>query len=367
MEQLSQHQRTVADATFANKLNVIHHAYVDIAGDLIAGALLGQILYWFGTGKDGRSRARIVKDGFYWIAKTRADWWDEIRITPKQYDRASKILKERGFIEVKTFKFNGNPTTHIRIVPEAINAAVDAWKREQVSSLLPDGEKPAAAGFNPLGNNGITEGESPLLPDGEQRNYLIGNNVIPETGISLTEITPETKKENTAKNTHTLTASPSAGENASLVNHQAVKDQIEKDFEECWREYPKKEGKQKARRAFEKAVRGMGARKPNGEPYTAAEILAETILYRQFMEKRLAHDEVEYRYIPSGGSWFEREGWVDEIPSISSSFDDMLDGMTYNKNMSDLRRFASMLDKAPDEQRPTIWERMRAIRAALPY
>ena len=143
--------------------------------------------------------------------------------------------------------------------------------------------------------------------------------------------------------------------------------EIAKDFEACWKEYPKKEGKQKARRAFEKAIRGIGTRKPNGEPYTAAEILAETILYRQYIEKRLDHDEIEYRYIPSGGSWFEREGWTDETPSISSSFEDMLDGMTYNKNMGDLRRYATMLGKAPAEEKPTIWQRIQQIRAALPY
>ena len=101
---LTEQQRTAAEAAFTSKLNVVHHAYVDIAGDLVAGALLGQILYWFGPGKEGKTRARIVKDGRYWIAKARADWWDEIRITPKQYDRAAKILKDKGLIEIKTFK-----------------------------------------------------------------------------------------------------------------------------------------------------------------------------------------------------------------------------------------------------------------------
>lgn len=367
MNQLTQHQRTIADATFANKLNVLYHAYVDIAGDLIAGALLGQILYWFGTGKDGKSRARIVKDGHFWIAKTRADWWDEIRISPKQYDRAAKILKDKGFIEVKTFKFYGNPTTHIRIIPAVINAAIEKWKIEQVSSLLPDGEQPTATGFDSTGNVVISETGTTELPEGEEWNNPSVNKVIPESGISLTEITPETEKENTTENTHTLTASPSASENASLIAHKATMEQIEKDFEECWNEYPKKEGKQKARRAFEKAVRGIGTRKPDGEPYTASEILAETILFRQYIEKRLDHGEIEYRYIPSGGAWFEREGWTDDIPSISSSFDDMLDGMTYNKNAGDLRRFARMIAKATDEQRPTLWAKIREIRAALPY
>lgn len=367
MKQLSQQQRTLADAALANKLNVIYHAYVDIAGDLIAGALLGQILYWFGAGKDGKSRARIVKDGFLWIAKTRADWWDEIRISPKQYDRAAKILKDKGFIEIKTFKFAGNPTTHIRIVPEAINAAIDAWKYDQVKTILPDGEKPAAPGFSPLGNNGIPETENPLLTDGEQRYNPMGNNELPETGISLTETTAETKKENTAENTHTLAAAPPESANAALAIHQATMDQIEKDFEETWKEYPKKEGKQKARRAFEKAVRGIGTRKPSGEPYTAAEILAEAILYRQYIEKRLESGDLEYRYIPTGGAWFEREGWIDVTPSISSSFDDLFEGIDYNRNAAALRRCASMIDKAPAEERPSLWDRLRQIREALPY
>jgi hypothetical protein len=244
---------------------------------------------------------------------------------------------------------------------------MDAWKHEQVKTILPDGEEPAAPGFNPLGNNELAETENPILPEGEQWNNQQGNNELPENGISLTEITPEIKKENTARNTHTLAASPSAGGNAALAVHQATMDQIEKDFEACWQEYPKKEGKQKARRAFEKAVRGIGTRKPNGEPYTAAEILAETILYRQYIEKRLEHGEIEHRYIPTGGAWFEREGWADEVPSISSSFDDLLEGMDYNRNAAELRRCASMIDKAPADQRPTIWQRMQQLRALMPY
>ena len=367
MKQLSQQQRTLADAALANKLNVIYHAYVDIAGDLIAGALLGQILYWFGAGKDGKSRARIVKDGFLWIAKTRADWWDEIRISPKQYDRAAKILKDKGFIEIKTFKFYGNPTTHIRIVPEAINAAIDAWKVEQVKTILPDGEEPTAPGFNPLGNNDLPEAGTTNLPEAEQGYNPPGNNEIPESGISLTETTAETKKENTAENTHTLAAAPSDGVSASLSLHQAVKEEIERAFEECWKEYPRKEGKQKARSAFEKAVRGMGSRKEDGEPYTAAEILAEVILYRQYIESRVLRGDLETRYIPTGGAWFEREGWTDETPSISSSFEDLYDGMDYNRNMMNLRRFAAEMGKAPINERAKLWDGLRRIRAALPY
>lgn len=357
MEQLTQQQRTLADAALANKLNVIHHAYVDIAGDLIAGALMGQVLYWFGQGKDGRSRARIVKDGQLWIAKTRADWWEEIRISPKQYDRAAKILKERGFIEIKTFKFYGNPTTHIRIIPEAINAALDAWKVEQVKSILPEGEEPAAAGFNPLGNNRFTEGE-------ERHSASVENNLTASV-ISLTETTTENEKEKTAEHTHTPAARPQ--ETADAARHRLTVEEIAKGFEETWAEYPRKEGKTKARIAYEKAVRGMGSRKPDGLPYTAAEILAETILYRQHIERRMESGDLEQRYIPTGGSWFEREGWADDVPSISSTFADLYEGVDYNRNAADLRRLAASVGKAPEAERPSIWQRFRAIRAALPY
>ena len=367
MEQLTEQQKTLADAAAAQKMNVIHHVYVDIAGDLIAGALLGQVLYWFGTGKNGQSRARIVKDGHLWIAKTRQDWHDEIRISPKQYDRAAKILKEKGFIDIKTFKFNGNPTTHLRIIPEAINAAVNAWKVDQVKTLLPEGEQPAAAGFSPLGNNEIPQTGITELPKEIEGVTPKSNNEIPEGGTSLTETTTETTKENTKENTHTLAATPPEGENAALAMHKATKEQIIKDFETVWSEYPRKEGKQKARQAFEKAIRGIGTRKSNGQAYTTAEILAEVLLYRQHVERRLERGELEARYIPTGGAWFEREGWADEVPSISSTFEDMIDGMEYNKNMRDLRRFAGMIAQAPEPERPTLWQRIREIRAALPY
>lgn len=367
MERLTAEQRTLADAALAQKINVVYHAYVDICGDLIAGMLLAQCLYWFGAGKDGKSRARIVKDGFLWIAKTRADWYDEIRISPKQYDRAAKILKDKNFIEVKTFKFNGNPTTHIRIIPEAINEAIDAWKFEQVKTILPDGEKPETAGFSPFGNNEITEVEKPLLPKGEERVSPMVNNELAASVTSLTETVTETKKEITEKTTHTSAAAPPESVNAALALHESTKEMIEKDFEECWHEYPKKEGKQKARRAFEKAVRGMGTRKSNGEPFTAAEILAEVVLYRQYIERRLERGDLERRYIPTGGAWFEGERWADETPSISSTFDDYVDGVQYNRNTSELRRCAALVDKVPESERRGIWQRMREVRALLPY
>lgn len=310
MQQLSHEQRALADAAITNKLNVIHHVYVDITGDLIAGALLGQILYWFGADRNGRPRARIQKEGHLWIAKSRHDWWDEIRISAKQYDRASKILKEKKFIEIKTMKFNGNPTSHIRIIPEQLNQAIDEWKWQQVLGSQHDSsDVPVAVGYSPLVNNDFHQRGMTMLPDGVPPSNRMGNMDIPQKVTSLTETTAKTTNENTAKSTHTG---------------------VSVDFEEVWNEYPKKIGKAKARRAYEKAL---------AEGENPLMILVQCALYRQYIEQQCI-DGLERRYIPTGGNWFENKGWLDEIPSISSSLHDFDAGLEYNGKVIKLRRFA---------------------------
>lgn len=90
--------------------------YVDMADDLVAGILLSQIVYWFLPDKEGKTKLRVEKDGHLWLVKGREDWWDECRIKPRQFDTAFKKLEEQGLVEKKTFKFNGDPTIHIRIL-----------------------------------------------------------------------------------------------------------------------------------------------------------------------------------------------------------------------------------------------------------
>lgn len=97
----------------------VKRAYIDMAGDLVAGIVLSQIVYWHLPSRDGRTRLRVKRDGHLWLAKGRADWWDECRVSPKQADRALALLAERGLVEVRLFRFAGAPTKHVRIVPEA--------------------------------------------------------------------------------------------------------------------------------------------------------------------------------------------------------------------------------------------------------
>lgn len=95
---------------------------VDIAGGLVAGLLLSQIIYWYLPDKHGNKKLRVRKkdkesgEKLFWIAKARYEWWDEIRLTPKQIDRAIKLLCKNEIIKVQRFKFNGAPTQHIRLL-----------------------------------------------------------------------------------------------------------------------------------------------------------------------------------------------------------------------------------------------------------
>lgn len=98
--------------------------YVDLAGDLTAGIVLGQIVYWWLPARNGDSKLRIFREGRYWLAKKLSDWYEELRVTMKQARRALQILKEKKYIETKVWKFAGTPTTHIWLNIEKLLADV---------------------------------------------------------------------------------------------------------------------------------------------------------------------------------------------------------------------------------------------------
>lgn len=95
-------------------------ALVDLVEDVLAGLMLSQILYW-------TPRATIEREGAFWIAKRDPDWWDEIRLTVDQARRARKILTDSGLVETRRWKFDGTPTIHYRVVPDAIEEALDRF------------------------------------------------------------------------------------------------------------------------------------------------------------------------------------------------------------------------------------------------
>ena len=139
---------------------------IDAAGDLIAGILLDRIIYLLSPEIDGKTE-RIERDGYTWIARRRADWKDEIRISAKQYDRAARILERKGFIVTKTFRLDGDPATHIRLNYDVLNSNFCDWSDHEngdfdSNSNGNNGDKTATEKVN----NEPTNAETATTPSG---------------------------------------------------------------------------------------------------------------------------------------------------------------------------------------------------------
>lgn len=146
--------------------------YVDICDDLVSGILLSQLVYWSVPDKEGKSKLRIKHDGHFWIAKRRTDWEEEIRISPKQYDRAIVHLQKLGFVTTKVFKFGASTMVHVRLLASNIEKAVYC----QLNRELPKGEFENS----PKGKTGITERDIPSYTENTNRDYAIDGERIPE-------------------------------------------------------------------------------------------------------------------------------------------------------------------------------------------
>ena len=83
--------------------------------NLSAGLMLSQIIYWSNPGPNGRTRLRVQHEGHLWLAKSRADWFTECRLSDQVVESCLSLLEKLGLIYKKKYKFNGAPTTHVRI------------------------------------------------------------------------------------------------------------------------------------------------------------------------------------------------------------------------------------------------------------
>jgi hypothetical protein len=90
-------------------------AYADVAGDVLAGLVLSELVYWHLPKQDGTSRLRVQRDNEWWIACPRAEWWSRVRMTPRQIDGALALLVEAGLIVKALYKWRGAPTIHVRV------------------------------------------------------------------------------------------------------------------------------------------------------------------------------------------------------------------------------------------------------------
>ena len=76
----------------------VKRVYIDIAGDVIGGIILSQIIYWHLPSNNGeKSRLRVYKKGDektetgFWLAKSHKDWYKECRV---KEDTARRRIKQ---------------------------------------------------------------------------------------------------------------------------------------------------------------------------------------------------------------------------------------------------------------------------------
>ncbi len=140
--------------------------YVDIAGDLIAGLLLSQIVYWYLPNKEGETKLRIFKRNRPCIAKARHEWWEELRLSPKQVDRALEILRKKRVIKTEIHRFNNAPTVHVFLMKKTL--------------------------LNLINDKLTSTTKNPFLPKGKNTNSPKGKIDIPQRVKTLTETTEKT-------------------------------------------------------------------------------------------------------------------------------------------------------------------------------
>lgn len=114
MSAASDREFVLQDAA-AQRGTFVRHVHVDMTGDYHSAAMLSQILYWNLPDRGGETKLRVRKEGRLWLVKRFEDWREECRLSPDQARRALANLKNLGIVDVRVFRFNGSPTSHVRL------------------------------------------------------------------------------------------------------------------------------------------------------------------------------------------------------------------------------------------------------------
>jgi len=101
---------TIAQSVGQNNVLTIPRAFIDATGSIDAALFLSQLLYW--------TERSTLPGG--WVAKTYAEWHEEICLSKYQIGKAVKSLSSAG-IRTKIAKWNGSPTVHYWIEKETFS------------------------------------------------------------------------------------------------------------------------------------------------------------------------------------------------------------------------------------------------------
>jgi hypothetical protein len=152
--------------------------YSDITGDNNSALMLAQLEFWDGIKKGG------------WVVKSVSDWWNELRITPKQVKRIKAELETLGYIETSLVQWNNSQTTAYlfkkQAVEEAVNNGFDAYTTHPKST----------------GALGIGAKSTGALGTGAHSQKVLVHTT--KRDASITEITTENTTENTCSEINSL-------------------------------------------------------------------------------------------------------------------------------------------------------------------
>lgn len=176
-------------------------------------------------------------------------------------DKARNTLKELGFIE---YKPNGTKATSYKI-----NIL---YKDElQTSSQV-----------------------------GSQASSQVGSQTSSQVGSQVVDKSVANQWSSSLQNSRTLYKEKKSKEKKS--NNNILDNVSEKQFEELWKIYPRKEKKNIALKAYTKAL----------EKGVMHSIIEKGLLsYIDYIKK----NGIEHRFIKQGGTWFSQESWNDEYKS----------------------------------------------------
>lgn len=180
----------------------VKRCYIHLAGDIVSGVLLSQIIYLFLPDRNGDEKPQLVeRDGDLWVALKRTDWWDECCLSPKQFDRSCAELEDRRLVVVGVHEFRGEKRKGIRINWDEFLASLKrgySWKRSESENDPRNGSE-SEGGKCKLPKGEFANGTQPAegkSPKGQNANYPKVNKQSDDSAIPfLIETLKKTQEE----------------------------------------------------------------------------------------------------------------------------------------------------------------------------
>lgn len=156
----------------------------DMTNDWAQAQILAELVYWTSPSKENKSKLKIYKEGYRWLACSRMEWWERRRLTPREVDRAIVGLIKNDLVVKKIFYFNGLTTIHLRInIPKYFEQLFSISKRHYSDAevAIKNESEELIEAMRLMGWDRINSSESPngesVLPNGESINSNIHSNL----------------------------------------------------------------------------------------------------------------------------------------------------------------------------------------------